>query len=89
MIYVLKRMSDASEGEELPRMGKSKQGKKAKSSKGFSEAFFQVLSLYDPSWTTRIGVHFGLFLNAIQVRKKKKKTYDVGSRNRGTNQTIF
>jgi len=66
VIYVLKRMSDVGEGEGIPRMGKSKQGKRAKATKGLSEAFFQVLSLYDPSWTTRIGVHFGLFLNAIQ-----------------------
>jgi len=46
-----------------------------------SITFWSLMSLYDPSWATRIGVHFGLFWGAIsgQGTKEqiKKFSYDV------------
>jgi len=46
-----------------------------------SITFWQLMSLYDPAWATRIGVHFGLFWGAIsgQGTKEqiKKYSYDV------------
>lgn len=47
---------------DLPRSAKTQNS----TEKAVAEAFWYVMSLYDPSWATRIGVHFGLFFSAIQ-----------------------
>lgn len=56
----------------LRKSNASAAGRLKKKSKELSMAakvsmkFWEVMSLYDPSWATRIGVHFGLFQNAIE-----------------------
>lgn len=50
----------------VPRSGKKTgSDKKALQNKAVGDAFLHWMNLYDPSWTTRIGVHFGLFMSAI------------------------
>ncbi|PRP88722.1 acyl-coenzyme A oxidase I [Planoprotostelium fungivorum] len=38
-----------------------------------SLTFWSLMSLYDPSWATRIGVHFGLFWGAISGQGTKEQ----------------
>lgn len=44
---------------DMPRMGKKR------NNKTITDAFFAMMNLYDPSWSIRVGVHFGLFIGAI------------------------
>eukprot|EP01130_Rhizamoeba_saxonica_P016042 TRINITY_DN7336_c0_g1_i1.p1 TRINITY_DN7336_c0_g1~~TRINITY_DN7336_c0_g1_i1.p1 ORF type:complete len:719 (+),score=148.75 TRINITY_DN7336_c0_g1_i1:30-2159(+) len=45
---------------------RSKKKDKDNFSASVAMKFWEVMSLYDPSWATKIGVHFGLFQNAIE-----------------------
>eukprot|EP01119_Soliformovum_irregulare_P000794 TRINITY_DN10585_c0_g1_i1.p1 TRINITY_DN10585_c0_g1~~TRINITY_DN10585_c0_g1_i1.p1 ORF type:complete len:730 (-),score=212.62 TRINITY_DN10585_c0_g1_i1:96-1988(-) len=58
-------MGAGNETKTVPKVGK-KAPKGSEQSRMMAEAFWYMMSLYDPAWATRIGVHFGLFMPAIQ-----------------------
>eukprot|EP01098_Paradermamoeba_levis_P015897 TRINITY_DN8331_c0_g1_i1.p1 TRINITY_DN8331_c0_g1~~TRINITY_DN8331_c0_g1_i1.p1 ORF type:complete len:629 (+),score=175.69 TRINITY_DN8331_c0_g1_i1:278-1888(+) len=62
-----KRIRDIMKESEVKRTVEvsSKRNKNQKLQKATQDAFYEIMSLYDPSWATRIGVHFGLFVPGL------------------------
>eukprot|EP01117_Protostelium_nocturnum_P000974 TRINITY_DN112_c0_g1_i1.p1 TRINITY_DN112_c0_g1~~TRINITY_DN112_c0_g1_i1.p1 ORF type:complete len:726 (-),score=301.95 TRINITY_DN112_c0_g1_i1:181-2358(-) len=61
-----KEKKDKKKGEKKEKKeNKDKDSKVPGPRDKISATFWSLMSLYDPSWATRIGVHFGLFWGAI------------------------
>jgi len=79
---VIEMWSLAASGDnqrELPKVGKKSKSDAAEKKKATADAFWGMMSLYDPSWATRIGVHYGLFFSAFQgqgTEEQQKKYMD-------------
>eukprot|EP00013_Stygamoeba_regulata_P023642 CAMPEP_0177643802 /NCGR_PEP_ID=MMETSP0447-20121125/8342_1 /TAXON_ID=0 /ORGANISM="Stygamoeba regulata, Strain BSH-02190019" /LENGTH=702 /DNA_ID=CAMNT_0019146107 /DNA_START=165 /DNA_END=2273 /DNA_ORIENTATION=+ len=62
---MMKMMKKSKVDREDEQRTRGRTGKGSKQEADMTEAFWKILGLYDPNWSTRIAVHYGLFGGAI------------------------